>query len=175
MENNILGPVDKFMDDNEGLVHYVSNRLKGYLNPNRKLTMDKDDMLQLLRLGLFKAYQTFDDSKGYLFSTYAIRCMYNEFYRFLGSSKAQMIRKPKYQDGRTVPDIYEGSFEKMVGSSREKSNTEFDVIDAYYSVDVDFDKNLLIEELRTAISMLPDKHREYNRNLTSLCQQNHKK
>ena len=61
---------DKKITDNIGLVHTIANRFK-----NRGV--EYDDLFQAGCLGLVKAVDNFDESKGFAFSTYAVpmRCI----------------------------------------------------------------------------------------------------
>ena len=57
--------------DNMGLVHYVIHK---YF----PLYMDNQDNIQNGYVGLIKAVDSFDESTGNTFSTYAARCIFNE-------------------------------------------------------------------------------------------------
>ena len=57
--------------DNMGLVHYV-------LHKYFPLYMDNQDNIQNGYVGLIKAVDSFDESTGNTFSTYATRCIFNE-------------------------------------------------------------------------------------------------
>lgn len=57
--------------DNMGLVHYVIHK---YF----PLYMDNQDVIQNGYVGLIKAVDSFDESSGNTFSTYAARCIFNE-------------------------------------------------------------------------------------------------
>lgn len=66
---------------------------------------DFDDSVQIASLGLCNAALTFDASKGYAFSTYAYKCMSNEFLKIARAKKA------KRRDGSEI------SFDEEVRSS----------------------------------------------------------
>lgn len=57
--------------DNMGLVHYVIHK---YFPPY----IDNQDNIQNGYVGLIKAVDSFDESTGNTFSTYAARCIFNE-------------------------------------------------------------------------------------------------
>lgn len=57
--------------DNMGLVHYV-------LHKYFPLYIDNQDNIQNGYVGLIKAVDSFDESTGNTFSTYATRCIFNE-------------------------------------------------------------------------------------------------
>ena len=77
--------VEKLVTDNLALVGYtVGKFMTNPLTKNNPL-YDRDDLMQLGNLALFKAARSFDPSKGGSFSTYAVTAIRNEiniaFYR----------------------------------------------------------------------------------------------
>ena len=67
----------KLVTHNIRLVLYiVSNRFSN-------VEYDKKDLVSIGNIGLLKAIDTFDISKGFEFSTYAVRCIVNEILLFL--------------------------------------------------------------------------------------------
>lgn len=50
-----------------------------------KVKKHEEDLMQCGYLGLWKACQTFDESKGFAFSTYAVKCIRNEMAIWLRS------------------------------------------------------------------------------------------
>ena len=56
---------DKMIENNIGLVHSIANRFKGR-------GVDYDDLFQSGCVGLIKAVDNFDESRGFAFSTYAV-------------------------------------------------------------------------------------------------------
>lgn len=64
-------------EDNMALVTDIYNKRFTHLS------WLKDDLIQCGYMGLFKACQTFKESKGYKFSTYAGKCIINSMLMFL--------------------------------------------------------------------------------------------
>lgn len=64
-------------EDNMALVTGIYNKRFSHL------AWLKEDLIQCGYLGLFKACETFDETKGYQFSTYAGKCIINSMLMFL--------------------------------------------------------------------------------------------
>jgi len=58
--------------DNENLIWFVINKMN--------LGFKGDELYDLGMIGLIKAVDTFDENKGYKFTSYAVRCISNEIY-----------------------------------------------------------------------------------------------
>lgn len=71
---------DFIIENNIGLARHWANK---YYNTN----VEYDDLASLAYIGLIKAVDGFDYSKGYKFSTYASRCINNEIIMHLRSTK----------------------------------------------------------------------------------------
>ena len=65
---------DKMIEDNIGLVHSIANRFKGR-------GVEYDDLFQSGCVGLIKAVDNFDESRGFAFSTYAVPVIMGEIKR----------------------------------------------------------------------------------------------
>lgn len=65
---------DAFIAENVGLVHSCANRFRGR-------GMEYDDLFQAGCVGLIKAYDAFDESRGVRFSTYAVPVILGEIRR----------------------------------------------------------------------------------------------
>lgn len=70
MDSNIVNGID--LSKHEGLVRTIAKKHA----PKWGRHADEDDIKQIARLGLIWAAQHFDPSRGYQFSTYAMRCMF---------------------------------------------------------------------------------------------------
>ena len=77
-----LGPREQFIEENLGLAHACAGRFRGR-------GIEYDDLYSAGCVGLVKAYDGFDDSRGLCFSTYAVPVILGE------------IRK-LFRDGGTV-------------------------------------------------------------------------
>ena len=93
--------------DNMGLVHYV-------LHKYFPLYIDNQDNIQNGYVGLIKAVDSFDESTGNTFSTYASRCIFNEIAMDLRrrnkyakdiSLHAVLAEGDTRDDPRTIEDV----------------------------------------------------------------------
>ena len=66
-----LGPRSEFIENNLGLVHSCAGRFKGR-------GIEYDDLYAAGCMGLVKAYDGFDESRGLCFSTYAVPVILGE-------------------------------------------------------------------------------------------------
>ncbi len=67
----VLGPRTEFIEKNLGLVHSCAGRFKGR-------GIEYDDLYAAGCMGLVKAYDGFDESRGLCFSTYAVPVIFGE-------------------------------------------------------------------------------------------------
>ncbi|MGN0521345.1 MAG: sigma-70 family RNA polymerase sigma factor [Eubacterium sp.] len=82
---------DKMITDNIGLVHSIANRFRGR-------GTDYEDLFQSGCIGLIKAVDNFDESRGFAFSTYAVPVIMGEIRRIFrdgGSIKVSRSLKEK--------------------------------------------------------------------------------
>lgn len=80
---------EKLMEKNSGLVNSIACRFRGR-------GTDFEDLVQIGSIGLLKAIRSFDVSRGFAFSTYAVPLIIGEIRRFLrddGVIKVSRIQK----------------------------------------------------------------------------------
>ena len=77
---------DKMMEDNIGLVHSIANRFKGR-------GVEYDDLFQSGCVGLIKAVDNFDESRGFAFSTYAVPVIMGEIKRIFRDGGAVKVSR----------------------------------------------------------------------------------
>lgn len=80
---------ERLMELNSGLVNGIAHRFKGR-------GTDFEDLVQIGSIGLLKAIRSFDLSRGFAFSTYAVPLIIGEIRRFLrddGVIKVSRIQK----------------------------------------------------------------------------------
>lgn len=85
----VLGPRTEFIENNLGLVHSCAGRFKGR-------GIEYDDLYAAGCMGLVKAYDGFDESRGLCFSTYAVPVILGEIkklFRDGGSVKVSRSLK----------------------------------------------------------------------------------
>lgn len=58
---------------------YIENERLAYKFGSSYQILHDEDIMQCIKIALWKACQTFDEKKNFAFSTYAYRCMYNEY------------------------------------------------------------------------------------------------
>lgn len=80
MKNGDVKAKNELIEHNLRLVAHIIK--KYYANAN-----DQDDLISIGTIGLIKAVNTFDSSKGIRLSSYAARCIENEVLMFFRSSK----------------------------------------------------------------------------------------
>lgn len=93
---------DKMITDNIGLVHAVANRFRGR-------GADYDDLFQSGCVGLVKAVDNFDESKGFAFSTYAVPVIMGEIRRIFrdgGAIKVSRTLKEKAIKAQSIRDKF---------------------------------------------------------------------
>ena len=83
-----MNNVDRLVEENLNLVHYCCHKLKVRAS-------DYEDMYQTGCLGLVKAAKNFDESRGVVFSTYAVPVIFGEIKRvYRDSSPVKLGREP---------------------------------------------------------------------------------
>ena len=71
------------------VTHNIRFVLYEVTNKFQKVDYDKKDLVSIGNLGLIKAINTYDLSKGFEFATYATRCIDNEILMFLRKLKKE--------------------------------------------------------------------------------------
>lgn len=92
----------QMIEDNIGLVHSVAKRFKGR-------GADYEDLFQSGCIGLIKAVDNFDESKGFQFSTYAVPVIMGEIKRIFrdgGAIKVGRSLKEKSIKAQTLRDKF---------------------------------------------------------------------
>lgn len=158
---------DKMIEDNIGLVHSIAKRFTGR-------GVDYEDLFQTGCVGLIKAVDNFDESKGFKFSTYAVPVIMGEIRRIFRdggaikvsralkekSVKAQMLRERFAKRELREPTVSELS--DMLGCGVDETAEILNVInpmlslnsfgeDGSESLDVPFDNR---EEIFDRISVM---------------------
>ena len=82
----VIDARDKKITENIGLVHSIANRF-------RNRGADYDDLFQAGCVGLIKAVDNFDESKGFAFSTYAVPVIMGEIKRIFRDGGAIKVSR----------------------------------------------------------------------------------
>ncbi len=93
---------EKMINQNIGLVHSIANRFRGR-------GADYDDLFQSGCVGLIKAVDNFDESKGFAFSTYAVPVIMGEIKRIFrdgGAIKVSRSLKEKAIKAQSLRDKF---------------------------------------------------------------------
>ena len=93
---------DKIICDNIGLVHSIAARFKGR-------GVEYEDLFQSGCIGLIKAVDNFDESRGFAFSTYAVPVIMGEIKRIFrdgGAVKVSRSLKEKAMKAQTVREKF---------------------------------------------------------------------
>ena len=96
---------DKMIEKNIGLVHSIAKRFKGRGE-------DYDDLYQAGCVGLIKAVDNFDESKGFLFSTYAVPVIMGEIRRLFRDGGAVKVSRSLKEKSIKVQAIREKFIKK---------------------------------------------------------------
>ncbi len=93
------------IEDNIGLVHSIAKRFKGRGE-------EYDDLYQAGCVGLIKAVDNFDESKGFLFSTYAVPVIMGEIRRLFRDGGAVKVSRSLKEKSIKVQAIREKFIKK---------------------------------------------------------------
>ncbi len=131
---------DDLILDNVNLIYYVLKKMNLYKNA--------DEYYDICMIGLIKAADTFNESKGYTFSTYGISCIRSELLGYLRRQNSSK-RKANYNTVSLEMSVYQENDGKeitLLDTLPSNDNVEEEII-------VNEEKELLIE----ALSILDDK------------------
>lgn len=113
------------------IMHNIRLVLFEVLNKFAKTGYEKKDLVSIGNIGLLKAINTYDLSKGFEFTTYAIKCIDNEILTFLRKAKNdknndsldQVIFKD--ENGNEVTLVDRLSDDSNIAEDYEKNETYF--------------------------------------------------
>ncbi|MBR3941986.1 MAG: SigB/SigF/SigG family RNA polymerase sigma factor [Clostridia bacterium] len=106
----------KRIEDNMGLVYSVVKRFLGR-------GTEYDDLVQIGSIGLIKAAENFDESKGFCFSTYAVPMIIGEIKRFLRDDGAVKVSRTLKENAGKIGYATE-KLSKKLGRSPTLSEIE---------------------------------------------------
>ena len=92
--------INRLVTENINLIYLVMKRF-------RNRGVDREDLFQIGAVGLTKAAQRFDESKGFAFSTYAVPLIIGEIQRFLRDDGMVHISRKIRDDARKIAIIRE--------------------------------------------------------------------
>ena len=112
---------EKTINDNIGLVHSIANRFKGR-------GADYEDLFQAGCLGLIKAVDNFDETKGFAFSTYAVPVIMGEIKRIFRDGGAIKVSRSLKEKSIRVQSIRDDFVKKEL---REPTISELSKLCGY--------------------------------------------
>ncbi len=129
----VINSRQEMIECNIGLVHAIANRFRGR-------GVEYEDLFQNGCVGLIKAVDNFDESKGYAFSTYAVPVIMGEIRRIFRdggaikvsrslkekSIKAQALRDKFVKSELREPTVTE--LAEMLGATTEETSEILNVI-----------------------------------------------
>lgn len=117
----VIDDRDKKITENIGLVHSIANRF-------RNRGADYDDLFQAGCVGLIKAVDNFDESKGFAFSTYAVPVIMGEIKRIFRDGGAIKISRSLKEKSIKVQAIRDKFLSKNL---REPTVSELASVSGY--------------------------------------------
>ncbi len=117
----VIDDRDKKITENIGLVHSIANRF-------RNRGTDYDDLFQAGCVGLIKAVDNFDDSKGFAFSTYAVPVIMGEIKRIFRDGGAIKVSRSLKEKSIKVQAMRENFLAKNL---REPTVSELAELSGY--------------------------------------------
>lgn len=108
---------------------------------------EKKELVAIGLVGLIKSVDTFDISKNYSFSTYAVKCINNEILQFMKKGKKYIFDQSLY----TPIGIDNDGKEKKIEDILEDITSDFVS---------DYEDTIAHNEIRKIVYDLPDKERE---------------
>ena len=105
---------NRLVSENMGLVHSCANRFRGR-------GVDYEDLVQSGCIGLLKAAEGFDESRGFMFSTYAVPAIIGEIKRIFRDGGAVKVGRSDKEKARNLMTLRE---EMIKESGREPAISE---------------------------------------------------
>ncbi len=105
---------NRIVSENMGLVYSCANRFRGK-------GIDYEDLVQSGCIGLLKAAEGFDETLGYMFSTYAVPAIVGEIKRVFRDGGAVKVGRSDKEKARKLMQLRD---ELMSGLNREPSVSE---------------------------------------------------
>ena len=109
---------NQMIEDNIGLVHSIAKRFVGR-------GVDYEDLFQTGCIGLIKAVDHFDESKGFRFSTYAVPVIMGEIKRIFrdgGAIKVSRALKEKSMKAQLLRERFSLTAAPLKSAARSRKN-----------------------------------------------------
>lgn len=116
--NKTLTPAQqKLAEDNYGLVF-------SFLNDHGLNSDAVEDWHGIAAVALCNAAMTYDESRGIAFSTYAYKCMENDFFHACNKQKNELNVVVSFED--IVPNTDDRTYAELIGGSEDVDMSVFD-------------------------------------------------
>ena len=143
--------ISRLVTENINLIYLVMKRF-------RNRGVDREDLFQIGAVGLTKAAQRFDESKGFAFSTYAVPLIIGEIQRFLRDDGMVHISRKIRDDARKIAIIRE---KYRMNENSEISLEKMEIISGMSKQDIiiamEADKNASSIENESVLDYLDNK------------------
>lgn len=143
--------ISRLVTENINLIYLVMKRF-------RNRGVDREDLFQIGAVGLTKAAQRFDESKGFTFSTYAVPLIIGEIQRFLRDNGMVHISRKTQDDARKIAIIRE---KYRMSENSEISLEKMEIISGMSKQDIiiamEADKNASSIENESVLDYLDNK------------------
>ena len=143
--------ISRLVTENINLIYLVMKRF-------RNRGVDREDLFQIGAVGLTKAAQRFDESKGFAFSTYAVPLIIGEIQRFLRDDGMVHISRKIRDDARKIAIIRE---KYRMSENSEISLEKMEIISGMSKQDIiiamEADKNASSIENESVLDYLDNK------------------
>ncbi|MFC0188444.1 sigma-70 family RNA polymerase sigma factor [Fictibacillus aquaticus] len=152
--------MDDFIKKNHGLIGYTINKIFHDWNNAEKVAsranMSMDDLFQIGQIALWKAARKFDESKGFTFATYALKCIRRDILIEL-RLRGNTIRVPLSVSFYEQPKF---RFVRGDKTATVEGETIFELITSEYNLQEEVTEKVTFDELIESLKSLSPKERE---------------
>ena len=146
-----LGPREQFIEENLGLAHACAGRFRGR-------GIEYDDLYSAGCVGLVKAYDGFDDSRGLCFSTYAVPVILGEIRKLFRDGGTVKVSRSLKELGMRVQAAREHHM-KLCGTEPTLSQLAEELDEPVENI------TLAIQAAQPAMSLTPENTEDGDRQL----------
>lgn len=115
--------IEHIISDNENLVYFLANQFKNYY--------PKEDLYQVGKIGILKAYQNYDEKKGAKFSTYAYSYILGEMKKLVREDRCYKVSRDITRLNLKIEQAYILLTQKLMKEPTIKQLAEYLEIDEY--------------------------------------------
>lgn len=134
------------VERNMGLVYYIAKRYTETQESNTREPFE--DLVSIGTIGLIKAVNTFDASKGFKFATYATRCINNEILMNFRRNKKKRqeisMQTPIHVDDNGNVMTIENTIDEKIDMNQEDDSRLQEMLDCLPMVEDKRNRNILL-------------------------------